>query len=234
MFYNKATLWQGVGGGGGGSISFVSTANAGGYGVGSVTLNLTGTQAGDTVIILAHATRDSVSVASPVACTISGYTLKVQTTYTDNYSGLFWKTLTAADTTAVVTSNIVNNCTSAVAIVFRGANASPIQGSPTFTTGGFPSSQIDPPSITPTVAGSVVLALGSIAVDDPVVVIQSLSSGFSNPVFNNAPAGSKPAARCGICWKSWTTGAVDPGIFGLNYTNNSTGTLSMSAILLPA
>lgn len=233
MFYNKATLWQGGGGGGGGSISFVSGGNSGGYGVASVTVPITGTQAGDTVFVLAHATRNPNTSAPPVACSISGYSLAAQRTESNNYAGLFWKRLTAADSSVVVTSNTVNNCTSAVVLVMRGCNTSPFGATPSFEAGVFASSQIDPPQVTPTVAGSIVLAMGSIAVDNTIVVIQSLSATYNNPQINNSPAGSTPAARCGICWKPWVSGVMDPGAFSLNYGNNGLGTLSLSAIVVP-
>jgi len=233
MFYNKATLWQASGGGGGGSISYVSNASNTGQGVSSVVVSLTGTQAGDTVFVLVQAARDSSSSGPPVACTISGYTLHTQNTQQSNYCGLFWKRLTGADTSFTVSTNTVNNQTVAVALVFRGVNATPFGNSPTFAAGGFPSSQIDPPSVTPTVAGSVVLAMGGITVDNLIVTLTGLSSGYNNQTYVNLNSGGAPAARAGICWKSWTSGAMDPGMFSLTYTNNGMGTLSLTAVIVP-
>lgn len=231
MFYHKATLWQG-GSSGGGSISFVGSANNSGEGVASLTLTFNTTpQAGDTVFILVGTGRSS-GYGPPIDCTVSGYTRQTSTTRGEYWQGLFWKRLTAADTSATVTSTSSNNSTAAVAYIMRGVNASPFGVPPSITTGSFPSSQIDPPSVTPTIAGSAVLAFGGLAVDTSLVQLTSASSGFSNPVLRSA-GGNTPLVRLGMCWKAWTTGAVDPGSFGLNYTNNSLGTISGSAILVP-
>ena len=233
MFYNKATLWRGASSGGG-VLTYVTGGLSGGYGVSSVTLPLSGVQAGDTVIVLAHAVRKSDTSGPPISCSISGYTSIASNTIQYNYSGVFWKRLTGVDTSIVVTSSPGNYQTAATYLVFRGANTSPISGSPTFSTGGVPQSQIDPLSVTPSVPGSVVIALGSAAVDDALVDLTALSTGYSNPQIFTADAGSNPHARAGMCWKAWVSGTENPSSFNLTYTNNARGVQSMSLILLPA
>lgn len=231
MFYHKAALWQGVGGGGDGSISFVSSATGGSYETYGTSVSLTGTQAGDLVILFVSVGTDN----GGASINASGYTQRAIQSGNQCSHAVYYKRLTAADTSASVSLGSSARSLALTAFVFRGVNATtPIHSSSSaLSAATFYGTAINPPAVTPTVAGSIVLALGGITADTSTVNITATSAGFNNSTTSNPVAGSSPAARNGGCWKSWTSGSVDPGTFTLTYTNNAVFVSAISLVLAP-
>ena len=87
----------------------------------------------------------------------------------------------------------------------------------------------DPPSVTPTISGSYVLAVGGGGVDGGDYTSSDLSD------FRADFANDSNDATIGGGYIAWTSGAVDPAAFGFTGSDNSfKGAAAMSLVLEPA
>ena len=226
MFYNKATLWRG-GSSTGGSIQFVSTGNQNSDTGSSVPI--TGAAINDSVFIWVMSAR-SGSSGSPSDVYISGYSRITFKTDREGIASLWYKRLTAVDTSAVISGGY--DCRwAAITYVMRGVAASPVETA-SWYLGSSIYDSVNPPPITPTVSGSVVLALGAQASAYFGGTFTSGPSGFNNTVLYN-PSMNTLICRVGAAWTPWTSETIDPGPFVYSSSSDGSSVIAGSVILLP-
>lgn len=120
----------------------------------------------------------------------------------------------------------------AVAIhVWRNVNATPIDVTSTTAT-GIDTSRANPPSITPTTAGAIIIACGCGGGS------ASMTNGFTTSDLSNfvAALGDDTSADIAVGMGSyaWTSGAFDPAVFGNSTDNVNSSWAAVTLALRPA
>ena len=138
---------------------------------------------------------------------------------------LVYKLLSAADT-SVDLANSSSYFSAALVQVWRGVDSA-TPASSTSVASTISSSRSDPPSVTPTVAGSIVSAFGGNAAGGTADLIPpgSLSAGFT-------VGGTGTAVAAGYI--PWITGSVDPSPFGAINDITSYSAVGISVVINPA
>jgi hypothetical protein len=182
---------------------------------------------GDIVVLAFHYWQDA-NTDYDLAPTTSGYTELADVHSSDAYDGdlyVGYKVMgSTPDTSVVIPSNPdVGRVTTSLVYVWRGVDQTTPIDVTTTSTAGSNSITADPPSITPTTPGALVLAIGGASADSSSS--RSLTgaptgySGFLNSVRESGETGS-----VAIAYKFWSgSGAEDPGAFthGTSSTNYS-------------
>jgi hypothetical protein len=185
------------------------------------------------IVIVAFSYTSADNTDRDLAPTTTGYTELADLYFNDSFEAqtyVGYKIMGATPDTAVtIPANGDTGEPSTVAVhVWRNVDqTTPIDVTTTTATAGN-TSIADPPSITPTTAGSVVLAIGGAASNS--AYLSGVPSGYSNGVLTNATSGSALVNSVGIGSKAWTTGAEDPAVFSITGTDNGLG--SWNAVTL--
>lgn len=167
--------------------------------------------------------------------TTSGYTSIVAVSVVDtNRTGLAvaYKVMGATpDTTVTVKgSGDATRAANGVVHVWRNINSTPIDVTTTTATGtnsGVP----NPPSITPTTSGAIVVVVGASAQNSGGT--PSAPTGYTNLKGSSSDPGGT-AGLLGIASKAWTSGAEDPGTFGGFESHTADSWCAASIALRPA
>lgn len=202
------------------AISFVGGTSASNESGAISSISLTGLTGGSNsspsendLVIVTVAINNS---GGPVP-TISGYTTIAQLSVVDTnscYSTTSYKLMTSTPDTSISFTADGSGGVSVAVSVWRGINTTtPLDVTSTTATNNN-SSVPNPPSITPTTTGAVVLAIGHNA---SARNINAAPSGYSNFVVGSTATNFSASA---IASKAWTSGAEDPGTFGINGTTN--------------
>lgn len=183
---------------------------------------------GDLVVIACGATNN---INLTLSMSTSGYAqlaeLYVNSTYDCNL-GAFWKVMGASpDTEAVVSYGRYTEQVMFAVHVWRNAHATTPFGTATTATGtkAYP----NPPSVTPTVPGSVIIAVGAFRALDAIHPITE-PTGFEN--LKTSVYFSSHVAIAS--YAGWASGSYDPPAFsGIDNTSGSSWA-AVSAALRPA
>lgn len=208
---------------GGTTSTFVGATN------GTQTISLTALTGGSNtspsigdVVILAYATgstADRSLTVSDAAYLDAATELYANGSTSDTNFHVWYKVLTAADTSVDVSKSGSNSDASAVAIkVFRGVDTSTPLGVAATTATGTGTGRPNPPSITPVDTGSwIVTCYGSAAATGAV---------YTSPAdvtnFNSATSSDTTDAMVGMGTKTnWVSGAFDPAAISAGGTTGS-------------
>lgn len=115
--------------------------------------------------------------------------------------------------------------------VWRGVDTTNPLDVTTTTDTGIDSSTANPPSITPVTSGTYVIAIGANASGNNDTAFNSAPSGYSNFVNSSGSGGTFTRAGVALASKAWTSGAEDPGSFGVNSTNTSSSWAAVTLAL---
>lgn len=189
------------------AISYVDSAtNSAGDGA-DLTITLP-TSLEDDIVIIALSVGYTADVA--IGITTSGYT-KLTELYADDTIDInlavAWKRMGATPDTSVVCTNDggVATALAGIAYVIRGVDTTTAFDVTTTTDTGIDSGIPDPPSITPTTAGSFIVIVGASTVNDVTITVPT---GYTNHV---AVSGDDQYdSRLAMASKAWTSGAEDP------------------------
>jgi hypothetical protein len=239
-------LWQKLIGTAKSEISYVGGAflpAAAGISATNSTISLTGLTGGISssavvgdIVILAAVVNSSTNLTFSA----SGYTsvadLFEGTTSNDVNLGVFYKVLTAADTTANISWGSATALNGVTAYVWRGVNAiTPLDATSTTAVlfGGTP----DSPSITTVTANAVVISIGGCVGDAANYVNLTAPSGMGNYLLSVArDTSSNPRGQLGMASVSRpTSGAYNPAAFGGGFTGLfSSSSAAVTMALRPA
>lgn len=215
-----------------GSISSISlTSLAGGSGSAPIENDL---------VIVAVNNNKALNTSSYPVIDTSGYNTIAQIFSDDSnevQAIVSYKLMGSTPDTAISFSNIDNGrgCVAAV-YVWRGINLSSPLDVTSVSTTAIDSAVPDPASITPTTAGSVVIAIGMSAYGNSSFEITAVSSGYSNSLITSGNAGGTTArASIGLGSKAWTSGAENPGVYTTagTATTASWGALTLALRVQP-
>ena len=178
-----------------------------------IDLSTIGLQQNDLVIILLG----MVETADyNLAITTAGYTEVADLYGNDSKDcnfGVFYKFMGASPDTSVTcnTVSVNGNARVGLAYCFRGVDTSTPLDVTSTTAVGTNTGNPDNPSITPTTAGSVVLALGcGLMVDDATIVAPTTPEGFTNLASKKLPDSLNTGVAVAGASLAWTSGAVNP------------------------
>ncbi len=168
---------------------------------------------GDYVFVgVCHAALSTLGDLAPP----SGYTEICDLTGNDGWVcdfGFFYKKLTAADTSVTV-AHISNN-TSVVIQVYRGVDPTTPFDVTTTTATGTNTAAANPPSITPTTPGSIVVAIGASGSEYNSGVNFTSSLTSFRTVGQNGGASTNYRSNVGMGYSTWSSGALNPAAFGV-------------------
>ena len=163
---------------------------------------------------------------------ISGYTELVElfsNDSTDTNMVVAYKYMTATPDTSITLvggSAGVDNAGTLAVQVFRNAVISTEQASATGNNGGRP----NPPSVTPTATGSVVVAGGAAG-------YSGIAADFTNSNLTNfitESQGDTNDSTVGMGYHVWVSGAFDPGQFGGGSTDTGASWAAYTLTIKPA
>jgi hypothetical protein len=205
-----------------------STAGGSAALVTSITTNVpAGTQAND-VLIWAVYGNIATAMATP-----SGWNVWHQQTGTAQQWSIYWKYALATEA-ASYTATVASSRWSYSMVAFRGAHLTTPEGTASAGTAGTTAMAF--PAITPTVAGSWVLAFGGVISASGVVTTTFSSTNLDAYVVNGATHGMTStqgnAVNCAgsVAYEQWTAGAFTPA---MTFTPTpSTRTMGVSSVLV--
>lgn len=188
-------------------------------------------------LVVVHLCRRATSNTTP-AITTAGYTAAYANVYSNstNDSNLrsFYKIMGATpDTDVTITSTGFSNTQAYAVQIFRGVDTTTPLGGVTPTTATTTgATAADAPSITPTTAGSWIVAVGGLA----DATGGTGSTTFTVPAnMTNMIVGDNDRAKVGAALKTdWTSGAFDPAAFGGGSTAAGNGSSAATFVLKPA
>lgn len=200
----------------------------------SLTGGLASAPAAGDIVIVALA---SGSAGTNRNISATGYT-EVADLYSDDtqdanmYVG--YKVLSGADT-VIDLDNDGGSLTASAVHVWRGQNATPLDVTSTTAT-GIDTARPNPPSITPTTAGAVVIVMGAgcSAGDDSASPLTQSGSELSNFRAASENNGTTRTVHVAIGSKAWTSGAFDPVAFTGAAADATDSWCAVSLALRPA
>jgi hypothetical protein len=197
----------------GGVGSSLTASTAPSYSLTSLTGGTNSAPSAGDLVVAAIQINDTTN--RDITCTTSGYT-EVADLYANNSGGddcqlaVYYKVLTAADTSVAFSFGGASLASRFVVHVWRKPNLTPLDATTTTATTTTYTS-LDAPSITTATNNAVVIAIGAVADGDSSLTGISVPSGMSN--FFSAGAA---ANRLGIASIARATaGAYDPPAFGI-------------------
>lgn len=224
---------RGAAGGGGGNIQYVGGKIAANVGTTSpwttVLTDLTGglaaAPAADDLVIIAYGVGGQVDLS--IGINTSGYTEIAELFADDDFDAnlsVNRKFMSGSPDTSVEMSQTFNNqYAAAVAIqVWRGVNQTTPMDVTATTATGIDSPNVDPPSITPSTTGAVIICCGTKS---------TVGSAFSASDLSNFLDSSQTdtvGVRVGMGSKAWTGGAFD----GAAWNADAATTRSWAAVTL--
>jgi hypothetical protein len=219
------------------SLAYVGGAITGWLGTASTTtLSLTGLTgglasapaAGDLVVVV-FALRQSADV--DLALSTAGYTELADVHGNDTIQtnlGVYRKLMSGSpDTQVQVGSTSSATCGILIAHVWRGANQTTPIDVATTTANGINTGIPNPPSITPTTSGAVVLAIGAASATSNAGA--PFTSSLSNLVSDDDGSGQ---AVAGIASHAWTSGAYDPPAFGITHADSTLNSWAAATVAI--
>ena len=227
-----------AGGGAGAGITYVGGKTAvatAGAGTTTVSLtNLTGgsdaaPQAGD-VVVVGYSIGSNVDIDVSVTGYVEVADLLSTDTFRENL-GIYYKVMGGTPDTSLTLGATTNaNFGGVCAIqVWRGVDTTNVLDVAAQTATGADSRRANPPSITPTTSGAVIVAIGGTTAYG--VVFQT-PSDLEN--WLTALAGTAYNNPIGMGSKAWTGGAFDPVEFGVNTDSTSSCWAAATIALRPA
>lgn len=221
-------------------LTLVGTASGTGTGTSySVDLSSISIQQGDIVVV---STGFGGSVGSGTSCSgnnSGAYTGAGAQAFAndtrDTYYRMFYAVQGASpDTSLTIGRGSYSSFGGAAAVqVWRGVDTSTpldVTGTPSTTTNG---SRGDPPSVTPTTSGAVVIAGGAGTQVDTGGSAFTVPSGMSNGV-SVISVGSSYTVGVWIASAAWTSGAYNPPAWTDGQTNTSSSAAAQTIALKPA
>jgi hypothetical protein len=190
----------------------------------SLTGGIASAPAADDLVIVYYGV-STLSADIAIGVDTAGYTEVAELFQTDlsaaNLSVSYKVMGSTPDTTVTVSSSNQITYHRAVAIqVWRGVDKIlPLDVARTTATGAN-SILCNPPSITPSTAGSVIVAGGVGAAGSTNNIVFS-SSDLSSFLTAGSAIGSAYNANIGLGYKTWTSGAFDPAAFTINTSDNT-------------
>jgi hypothetical protein len=198
-----------------GGISIVGTATGSGASSSYTVALPAGRQIGDFVLVITLAAEQHDAYYMPPSShpTVTpGYTLQTTSTLATGYarSAVYWKRLSAADASLTVT-NGSRVGTATVVYVLRGVHATtPFDG--TISIAGTDSyGTCDPPAVTPTVAGSLVIAGAALASSYPG--LSAAPAGYSTLATVNMNYAARLSVGAAMSSKFWAGGTENPAAY---------------------
>lgn len=213
-----------------GGISIVGTAT--GYGAtSSYTVTLpAGRQIGDFVLVITIAAEQDLgngayTPPSSHPTVSTGYTLQTTSTLASGYarSAVYWKRLSAADASLTVTNGSLVGTATAV-YVLRGVHATTPFDGPISLVGTDHFGNCNPPAVTPTVEGSLVIAGAALASSYPG--LSAAPTGYSTLATVNMNYADRLLVGAAMSSKFWAGGTENPAAYpggGSVYSDMGTG-----------
>lgn len=185
--------------------------------------------AGD-IVVVAYA--EVATTNTDMSVVTSGYT-ELADLYSSDSSdanlGIYAKLMGSSPDTAVIVTGGNETLYSAAVQVWRNTNVTSGIVAPVATATGTNTGRPNPPAVTPTVPGSVVLVVGAGTIDSGTSALLTAPSGIT--LFQTI---SHEYLALGIgAYVGWTSGAYDCGVFGGGGNNTYDSWCAASIILKP-
>lgn len=235
-------FFDGAGGGGGsGPVEFVGSKAYSGTGTTSFSVTTTGltggsdtqARAGDLIVLVSSLAKNAAGAELASLSSDPGFASRANIAGEDTY-GVRQQVWTLAATSDAPTVTLTTNaagsrgCTVLV-FVFRNAAYGSVQ-----TTQSQSSAHVNPPSITPTIAGSWIFASGCSGSSSGAIGYSSIPDLTDTLQQAYNASGYDVSSAAGIK-TDWTSGAFDPAAWTWNATNNTNWSwASVSMVIVPA